>query len=150
VCGSEEGSAVRCYRQEIGARPEPITATGFSGAWVAPDGRAILLQDVEAAWHKLTIEGGQIEPVVGLTARDTFIAWSGDSRAIYVQRQNGQSARVERLDLATGARHMVIEVHPPDVSGVISTNVTDFRDNGTYAYWYWKRPGTLFLVSDNR
>jgi hypothetical protein len=47
----------------------------------------------------------------------------------------------------SGVRTTLREVRPADVAGNVAVNVTDYRDDGTYVYWYWKRPTTMFVAS---
>jgi hypothetical protein len=151
VCGTDGRSAPRCYRQAIDGPPEPLTPAGYSHASVAPDGRTVLLSDVEDAWHRLTISTSTIEPLPVLKGEDNVISWSGDSRSVYVQSAGSSApAHVDRIDLLSGTRTRVRDITLPDPAGIATLNLTEYRDDGAYAYWYWKRPARLFVVSGVR
>ena len=146
VCGVAV-TAPRCYQQTMEGAPQSMTPDGYASGWVSPDGATVLLAGVAETWHTLTVSDGRIRPFGALTPRDAVIAWTSDSRAIYVQPDFGNGSRVDRVDLATGARTTAREIHPQDTAALISTGINDYRDDGAYAYWYWKRPVTMFVVS---
>lgn len=146
LCGSEGRQPPRCYQQKIDGTPEPVTPPGFSSATVAPDGHTLLAKATNGAWH-LGRSGGAFQPVSALTPFDSVIGWTGDSRALYVQPLGQQPVIVERVDVSSGARSAVREIRPADAAGTVGMTITDYRDDGAYVYWYWKRPTTMFVAS---
>jgi hypothetical protein len=91
--------------------------------------------------------GGSVQPFAPLSAADEVAGWTADSRAVYVQRPRPESAIVERLALSSGLRDTVREINLGDTAANVKILVRDYRDDGSYVYWYWKRPTTLFVVS---
>ena len=151
LCGIEDNNgAPRCYQQSIGGPPQAITPNGYSRGFVSPDGALVALGGAGGTAHILTVKSGKIEPLDTVTRSDAFVAWSGDSRALYVQPASGSSSRVDRVDIPSGARTLAREIQVKDAVGIVATTITDYRDDGSYAYWYWKRPATMFVVSGLR
>jgi hypothetical protein len=86
-------------------------------------------------------------PARGLPANDEIVDWSTDSRSILVSVGNAAPARIERVDLATGARTFVREIAPPDRAGVNSVRVSQWIDDGRgYVYDYARVSDALFVV----
>jgi Tol biopolymer transport system component len=146
-CGAEGSQPPRCYQQTIEGKPEPITPPGFADASLAPDGRTLLLRGTDGAWSLMRPLGGTVQPFVGLSPLDEVVGWSADSRAVYVQRPRPQSATVERLTLSSGVRETVRDIDIGDTAAKIKILVSGYRDDGSYVYWYWRRPTTLFVAS---
>jgi hypothetical protein len=146
VCGAEPARAPRCYAQEPGGLPAPVTAEGVVGT-LARDGRTLLLTQPDGSFQVSQLNDGTARPVSGLTAADRHIAWSRDSRAVYVQRGLESPATVERVDLGSGARLPVRRVAPDGTGAVATLYVQDWQEEGPwYAYNYTSLPSTLFVV----
>src|SRR4029077_10059049 len=84
----------------------PLTPEGVL-AKLAPDGRTLLLIMPDGSFQQSSIDGGVTQPVQAMHAADRPIAWSRDSRSVFVQRGLEAPAIVERIDLATGQRTVV-------------------------------------------
>ena len=146
VCGSESARSSRCYRQGLaGSPPEPVTAGGLRAS-LAPDGRAVLTTMPDGSFQVTAIGNGETR-TAPLQAGDRVIAWSRDSRAVFVQRGAELPVTVERVDLATGTRLARLEI-PVRSAGVSSAIVTDWVDEGPwYAYNLTTVSATLFSVT---
>jgi hypothetical protein len=153
VCGSEAARATRCYTQEVsGGAPKPLTAE-CRDATLAPDGRTLLLTLQDGSWRLSSIDGAPSastsKPAMGLRPGDRPIAWSRDNQSVYVQRGREVPAIVDRVTLTTGARAMVREIAPADLSSLSAISVSDWIDEGRgYAYNYTSLTSTLFLVTN--
>jgi eukaryotic-like serine/threonine-protein kinase len=152
VLGNEAGKSTRAYRQDIsGGEPKPILEEGISPAAISPDGQAILGMDREKTWRWYPVAGGAPRPAAGLTADDTpssIVGWSEDGTAFFVHAGTAVPARLDRVDVATGRRTLLKEIGPPDLTGLFTFDpLTVSRDGAQYAYRYWKRMSTLFVVS---
>ena len=130
-----------------GSAPSPVTAEGTMGS-IAPDGRTLLVTLAGGSFETTSLESGSPARVIGaLSKGDRLVGWSHDSHAVYVQQGFDVPARVERVDLASGARVTVRDVMPEGVGGLASIFVTDWIDDGRwYAYNYTTVPSTLFVV----
>ncbi len=146
ACGTEGSQPPRCYQQTIDGAPEPITPPGFSIVSVSPDG-TLLFESTEGTWH-LRRAGAALQPLTGLAVNDRVVGWTGDSRGVYIQRWgDSSSAVIDRAEFPSGARQRVREIRPPEAAGNIDIVVGDYRDDGSYVYWYWKSPTTMFVAS---
>ena len=148
VCGSSASRAPRCFEQDLaGSVPTPLTPEGVLAS-LAPDGRTLLLTLRDGSSQRSSTDGGAASPVPALRPDDRRIAWSRDSRSVYVQRGITAPAVVERVDLATGARTPVATLAPDGLGAVAMIYVMDWVDDGRwYVYNYTTIPSTLFLVS---
>ena len=149
VCGSEASHAPRCYSVDrTGSAPRPMTPEGVL-ATLAPDGKTLLLAMPDGGFELSSVDGGTTRSVGGLRPGDRQIAWSADSRAVYVQRGFQAPAIVERVALATGERSIVRTLTPDGVGAISALYVMDWVDDGRwYAYYYTSLPSTLFVVHD--
>jgi hypothetical protein len=149
VCGSAQSGAPRCYEQDFaGSPPKPVTPEGVLAS-IAPDGRTLLLTRRDGSFSLSSVDGaGRSQPVGWFQPIDRRIAWSRDSRSVYVQRGLEVPAIVERVDLASGARTVVGRLSPEGMSGLAMIYVMAWADDGRwYAYNYTSIPSTLFVVS---
>ena len=147
TCGSEGSQPPRCYQQKLDGAPEALTPPGFSAALVAPDGHTLLLKATDDSWH-LVRAARSVQPFAALNALDRAIGWTDDSSAVYVQSSGlSPAAIIDRVEVPSGVRKTVREIRPADAAGNAAIVVGDYRDDGSYVYWYWKRPSTMFTVS---
>ena len=60
-------------------------------------------------------------------------------------------ARIERIDVTTGARTFLRHVAPPDLAGVVNVDVDQWldREHG-YVYTYARRLDSIFVVKERR
>jgi hypothetical protein len=148
VCGSEPGRSPRCYEQDLaGSPPKPVTPEGVRAS-LAPDGRQLLLMMPDGSFQVSEIDGVAPRPVAALRAGDRHIAWSRDSRAVFVQRGLEVPATVERVDLKSGQRTVAGQVAPGEPQPGSSLSVTDWVDEGPwYAYNLTSLSSALFVVT---
>ncbi len=149
LCGTEASGASRCYQQRVsGGPPEPITPDGTAEAYLAADDKTLLMLRSNGTWALGSIGSTASTPAPGLTADDIALGFSRDGRSVFVQAGNGVPARVDRVDLSTGARTLARELAPPDRSGVTGVGVDQWADDGrTYTYRYIRTLSTLYVVS---
>jgi hypothetical protein len=77
--------------------------------------------------------------------------WSDDGQSLFVRSGTDIPARIDRIDVATGRRTLLAEIGPTDRSGLFTVDsVTVSKGGAQYAYRYWKRLSTLFVVSPAR
>jgi hypothetical protein len=148
LCGTIGNAASRCYRVEAraDATPEPVTPEGVIGAALGSDDRTLLLQMKDRTLRRSAIGGDAGTPVGSIRPDDLVLALSRDLKAVYV-RTKSVPVRVERVELATGARSLVKTIGPPDSIGVTSVQVRDWPENGGYAYDFGRTLSQLFVVS---
>src|SRR4051812_24958263 len=148
VCGNERGKAFRCYTQDlIGGAPAPFTPENFDVLAVAPDGDSVALAGPDQLRHLFSVRNQRTTPLPAVTATDRVIDFSQDSRSLFIQPQNSATARIERLDIATGKRALVKEIPFGQTAGLLRLSVTRvLNDGAAYAYQYWRRTARLFVV----
>ena len=155
VIGNEAGKPTRAYRQEIpGGEPAPVLAEGVHPAAITPDGRAVLGMDQARSWWWYPVAGGSARPAPGLKADDDpvrVVGWSADATAIFIQTGTDVPARIDRIEIVTGRRTLLREIGPADQAGFyILTPQTVSQEGAQYAYRYWRRLSTLYVVSPSR
>jgi Tol biopolymer transport system component len=155
VVGNETAKPTRAYRQDIpSGEPTPLLEEGVFPAAITPDGQTILGIDREQKWRWYPVTGGAPRPAPGLTPDDTttdVVGWSDDGKAFLVRSGADLPARIDRIDVATGRRTLLTQIGPTDQTGLFSFYpYTVSRDGAQYAYRYWKRLSTLFVVTPAR
>jgi hypothetical protein len=86
-------------------------------------------------------------PVRGLTAADQIVGCGDDATSVAVNVGNSVPARIEFVDLVSGARRVAREVAPPSRAGIVSVRISQWTDGGrTYAYDDERRTDLLFVV----
>jgi hypothetical protein len=152
ACGNEASRPMRCYVQPLGAGPpSPATSDDVVDAVIAADGKRLLVTTTSGAKELVELGSTAGRPVPSIRPSDVPLAWSNDGRSIFVQSDFSARARIERVDLGTGARTLVRDLAPPDVSGVTSVTVSHWSDDGrAYAYYYTRTLSQLFAVTGVR
>jgi hypothetical protein len=76
--------------------------------FLSPRGDAAVGVDGAGAMRVFPVDGGPPRPVPGTTAGEVPVAWARSGGAVYVWDRT-LPARVQRVDLATGARELAFE-----------------------------------------
>jgi len=152
--GTEPGHGTRLYIQDLqGGPPRAITVEGVSLQWhgVSPDGHAVAALGPDRKPAIYPVDGGSPRPIPGIQVADEPIRWSAEGSSLFVYQRGSLPARVEKVDVSTGARGLWKELSPPDLDGV--TNLVRIRitpDGSSYAYTYFRLLSELFLVDGLR
>jgi sugar lactone lactonase YvrE len=148
VCGNEPSKPPRCYEQGVpSGAPKPVTPEGVLLAVIAHDGRTLLMYTTARTAQTLVIGAGAPQSATAITATDRVVAWTGDDRGVVVWRP-GVPVRLERVDLATGARSLLKELGPPSLGGVTLVAPAEWRDDPrSYVYTYRTDLSKLFVIS---
>jgi Tol biopolymer transport system component/predicted Ser/Thr protein kinase len=151
ICGNEPGKGTRFYVQEIGGgAARPVTPEGTRDGRLSSDGKMVLARGRDGKYSIYPIEGGEPQPVPGLSEGDVVAQWSADGQSVLVYRRAEIPCRLERVDLASGRRTLFKEFAPADRTGLLSMRemfVTD--DRRSYAYTGYYQVSSLF-VSEGR
>jgi Tol biopolymer transport system component len=152
VCGNEPGQASRCYALEISdGQLRPVTPEGTLRGEISPDGKQILVLRGSGDFALVSAEGGEPRPLQFLGAHDEFVRWSADGRSLFVFSGSALPAPVERVDLATGRRTVVLRLVPPDLTGVLGVSDVKITDGASaYVYAYDQQRSSLFLITGAR
>ena len=96
-------------------------------------------------------EPGEPRAAPGLKADELPVRWTGDGRAIWVNRSNELPMKVFRVDMTTGERTLWKELTPPDPAGVLTMGpIVMTPDGKSYVYSYRRTLDELFLVEGLR
>ena len=123
---SEPGRPRRLFSSPVnGGGPVPVTPeqirSGEGPPLVSPDSRFLVALDAAAKVWRYPLDGGAPAPLSGFLPGDLPLQWSPDGRAIWVLARERPPARIERVDLATGARSPWREIADADPSGLDHT-----------------------------
>jgi predicted Ser/Thr protein kinase len=147
----EGGGAVHSvYVRRTDGSPAVRLGAGVGGS-LSPDGRSVMAQTSDHAWHLLPLSGGPPQPASGLGPDDRLVAFTPDGAAVYGFRRGELPGRLFELDLATGLREVRRELQPRDPSGVVEiVSVVATPDGASYAYSQQRILSDLFLVEGLR
>ncbi len=151
--GREGADARRTYVQEVdGGDPRPVTADGFVGLVLSPDGRTVAAVDRYGEYYVCSMdEPDDPRPLAGYRDGDVPLQWSTDGRFLFVREGGNLALRIFTLDLATGARQFWKELVPPDPAVLfdIGSDPGQIRvtpDGKSHVYTYWTFEGNLYLA----
>ncbi len=143
---------MRLYIQSMDGGPaKAVTEEGVNASFlvISPDGKQIALVGPDQKPALLTVDSGELRPILGLDAGDAPIGWTSDGRSLFVYRLGEVPATVNRLDLATGRKQLWKQLVPPDVSGVTDvSSILVTPDGNSYVYEYGRTLSDLYLVND--
>ena len=149
--GQEPGHANRLYVLDLSdGRARPASPEGVTWATdkaVSPDGRLAVARAADGALTLYPMEGGDPRPVTGAAPDDVPIRWTPDGRALYVHHASGVPARIEVLDVMTGARRFFRELTPPEPAGVLAVSpIYLSADGSAYLYSYRRVLDQLYVA----
>ena len=152
VVGVEKGHEARTYVFDAeGGAPKPLTAEGYRGNQISPDGKRVALRGPKGAGFIVPIDGGEPKVVQGYEATDSLAGWTPDGRLL-VRKGSATELpmRLLALDPETGREELWREFFPADAAGVNS--LIGFRNapNGAYAYGFFRNLSSLYLVEGLR
>jgi len=140
---NEPGHSSRLYLQDTeGGKPRPLGPEGYgfgAGKSISPDGATAVVVGRDNRIATLPIAGGEPRPVPGTVAGETPLAWTADGRAIYVARPIGLPAKIDVVDVATGARRPWKELVPPDPAGVLQVGPVLITPDGASCVYSYRR-----------
>jgi hypothetical protein len=128
-----------------------LTPEGVEHAWIAPDERTLLTTSLSGTYEIRLAGTDQASPARGLTPIDVPIGWSTDGESVVVTTGGQIPARVERVNVTTGARTVVRELAPPDRAGLTSVALEQWIEDGRgYVFRYQRSFSTLFVATGVR
>jgi eukaryotic-like serine/threonine-protein kinase len=150
VVGGQDERLTRLYYWDVenAAAPRALSPEGdFGSPAVAPDGRWVAAAPRGAPLALYPVDGGSPRPLPGSQADDEPLRFSTDGRWLFVRGRDRMPARVERIDVVSGARHPWKELRPADPAGVFNiSSVVVTPDGKSYAYTFSSAIGSLYLV----
>ena len=150
LSGNEPGHGVRLYVQEVSSgtpkaiSPEGVDAQNFA---VSPDSQFVVGIGPDQKGYLFSPAGADPRIINGMEEGDIPIAWSQDSRFIYLYRTGEVPAKVYRLELGTDKKTIWKEIAPLDPAGVSTIGpILMTPDGKTYVYGFHRQVGDLYLV----
>jgi Tol biopolymer transport system component len=136
--GAEPGHAQRTYIQDLnGGAPRPVTPEGTVSSRPSRNGKQILGRDAQGKTWLYALDGRRLQRVPALDGPIQVVQWTEDSNAVYVVSGEGLLNHVYRLDVATGRKQLVREIHAADPAGVVSAvQLVMTPDARAYAYGF--------------
>jgi hypothetical protein len=153
---NEPGRGTRLYAQRLaGGMPRCITPWE-EGVYLttphalSPDGSRVAAVGPGGVVRLYGLEGERGE-ALGTQAGDAPIRWGAGGGSLFVYRRGVLPLKVEKVDLASGARAVWRELMPPDPVGVVEVlRVLLTPDGESYAYTYTRDLSDLYLVEGLR
>jgi Tol biopolymer transport system component len=153
IRAQERGKPFRLYVQDlVGGLPHALTREKQFQAAIAPDGSWVMAKGGGGCFI-YRFDGSAPQPVPWLNPNDQLLPWVVDTHSVLVIVGPWRQVpiHVERIDIATGHRSFFREISPPNRTGVLECNLTDFSDDfGCYAYDATSVFSSLFLVRPER
>jgi hypothetical protein len=126
-----------------------VTPAGINGILVTVNhSDYISARDATSAIRLYPIDGGEPEPITGLTETDEVVAGSADSDAVYVSPDpSAIPLQILKVDVATGRRQPFLAVSPTDSSGIVSLSRPIFSgDEKRYVYTQVRELSVLYVA----
>jgi eukaryotic-like serine/threonine-protein kinase len=129
---------------------KPIAPEGVRALAISPDGRLVAGWAADGAIAFYPTDG-ESRPVPHLAPAETPLRWSKDAKSLFISRTEGLTAKIIRLDLSTGRREPMYEIHPSDVAGSHGPqNIHLSADGRTYVYQVGHYLSSLYVVDGLR
>jgi len=153
LLASKPGNDLCLYAQDLeGGEPLPVAPERIrvNTNTISPDGRSLVVMDATGNTPRfglLSLDGGELEPVPGLTPFHFPLGWSGDGRYLYAAADGGMPFKIYRVDTQTGEETLWKELTPADpagIRGIASVRITP--DGESYVYNFRRTLSELYLV----
>jgi hypothetical protein len=147
-----KGTGKRLFVQDLaGGLPRAISTEGYSlpplGSSVSPDGRRAAALGPDGAPLLYPTDGGEPVPIPELEAGHLPIAWTADGRGLFFYDAEADTARLQRLDLASGRVELVRELVPVKPAGMHGHfRILASADGRSYVYGHSSARSILYLV----
>jgi len=150
--GSEAGHTARCYLLNLaGGKPQAVTPEGVRCGPFSPDGRFLVGVAPNSSVALYPMEGGEARSVPRLEPGWRPVQWSADGSALYGYFEGELPGKIYRIDLASGKKTLLRELHPGAPAGVVNISpVVVSRDGKRFAYSYNQTLSVLFVISGVR
>jgi len=149
--GIEAGHGTRDYLIDLKTGDsKPITPEGVVGTRLSPDGKSLAVQGPDGKWGVWPLEGSGIRLIPGLDSSYYVSDWSPDGTSLYVaaNRSSERSAKMYRVNVATGKMDFWRTFGPDVAAGINGVSAPRFSSDGTaYAYVYSRTLSNAYVVT---
>ncbi|MCK6544799.1 protein kinase [Myxococcota bacterium] len=155
IQGEDREGETRLWRQSLsGGEPEHLAGPGYRLALrdASPDGRTLLVFDLDFRQFELSLATGKLTPVRGLEG-NWPIQWTPDGRGLFVRDslRSQRSAKASTFDRATGRLEPWRELVAPDPVGAHGVQqILVSRDASTFVYQVAQKLGELYVAEGLR
>ncbi len=151
--GIEAGHAGRSYLIDIASGDsKPITPEGVTTGLISPDGKSLMARAADGKRGIWPLDGSGLQPIQGIDANDSIIAWAPDGETVYVvpSRRGAvaiRSVKVFRVNIKTGKKDPWKTFGEETGAGVSSVGFPRLSSDGTaYAYVYTRILSEAYVV----
>jgi len=152
VCSAHEaGRRIRLYRVDtLSGEAQAFSPEGIDAfeLRVLPGGREASTLGADLEHWVFPMDGGEPRQLAALERNDRVTHWLPGGDAVLVYRVNELPARIEKVELASGARTPWREIQPPDPTGIYRIGrLRMSRDGTAHAYSYYMHLVDLHVIS---
>jgi hypothetical protein len=141
---------VGSFVQPVGGNAVPVGPPDTRAALVSPDGTQLAAYGVDGEFYLVPVAGGEARPIAGAETGDELLAWSSDSRFLFVRALDDTRVDLFRIELSRGHRARWRTIEVPDKIGFIAiesgpgaTRVTP--DGNNLLFTYWQARGEVYI-----
>ena len=148
VYGNEDERLARHYVQDAaGGAIRAITSEGSGAdAAISADGEFVAAHAGPGIFL-FPVDGSEPQPVRGNTAGAVPVAWSDNSRSLFLRR----GTQVYLADIKSGKAELWKDLTPPDATGVIAIDrLSIVQDGNAYVYSSVRTESELYLAEGLR
>jgi eukaryotic-like serine/threonine-protein kinase len=148
LVGYEAGHGPRCYVQSIeGGIPRAFTPDGIEFCSVSPSGGILALTENSRALLYPSPSSEQPNKEFRFEPGDLPIAWTPDSKFVYLVQTRHVPNTITRFEITSGRRLLWKQLPPPPGKASIkSEHVVITPDGQSFAYTYSSHSSDLYLV----
>lgn len=148
LTGAAEGQALHTYEMDTeGAKPQTLGPADFVGAIVSPDGKRIAGRNAAGEAVVFDRESQKLEVIPGIEPQEEFSVWTEDGRALITYSSTPSSARIYRIDVASGQRTLLHAIDPAEKAGLMTPIRLAYAVRAkTYTYSTIRILGNLYIV----
>lgn len=148
LTGAAEGQPLRTWETDTeGTKPQALGPADFVGAIVAPDGKRIAGRNAASEAVVFDRESQKLEVIPGVEPQEEFSVWTEDGRALITYTSTPSSARIYRIDVATGQRTLLQPIDAAEKAGLITPIRVAYAVHAkTFAYSTIRILGNLYIV----
>ena len=148
VAGNLEGRGTQVFQVDLeGGKPRAVTPEGigfhYRSGGVSPKGDALATIGPDERVHLYPLDGGQSRVLESTQPGDIPVQWSEDGQFIYVYTKDKLPADVDRIDIESGERELLMQLAPLDAAGVFNIDMLHITRDGRYYVFSFRR-----LLSD--
>jgi Tol biopolymer transport system component len=145
---SRAGHPARSWTYDLNttdAKPTPITSEGTRASRVSPDQRHVVLQQGEHL-SLAAPDGSDATPLTDLEGGEATARWSADGRYLFFGKQQGDTIKVTRFEVATRHREPWRTLKVPEQGGNFFGPLAISADGKATAASFQQDLSDLYLV----